>query len=145
MKMVASARLRRAQTKAESTRPYAEKIGQILRHMSNSDLEGFESPLLEVRPIKRTCYIVVGADKGLAGHSRLMYWNLLWNNCMANLPIHICVITAGKKPRDSMKSRGIHIDKSYAGFLINLPMNMRVPLCMKHFHYMNVMKLTKSS
>ena len=43
MKMVASARLRRAQTKAEATRPYAEKIGQILRHMSNSDLEGFES------------------------------------------------------------------------------------------------------
>ena len=67
MKMVASARLRRAQTKAESTRPYAEKIGQILRHMSNSDLEGFSSPLLEVRPIKRTCYIVIGADKGLAG------------------------------------------------------------------------------
>ena len=26
------------------------------------------------------------------------------------------VITAGRKPRDSMKSRGIHIDKSYAGF-----------------------------
>ena len=48
MKMVASARLRRAQTKAEATRPYAEKIGQILRHMSNSDLEGFESPLLDV-------------------------------------------------------------------------------------------------
>ena len=59
MKMVASARLRRAQTKAEATRPYAEKIGQILRHMSNSDLEGFESPLLDVRPVERTCYIVV--------------------------------------------------------------------------------------
>ena len=67
MKMVASARLRKAQTKAEGTRPYAEKIGQILRHMSNSDLEGFESPLLDVRPVERTCYIVVGADKGLAG------------------------------------------------------------------------------
>ncbi len=35
--------------------------------MSNSDLEGFESPLLDVRPVERTCYIVVGADKGLAG------------------------------------------------------------------------------
>ena len=104
MKMVASARLRKAQTKAEGTRPYAEKIGQILRHMSNSDLEGFSSPLLEVRPIKRTCYIVIGADKfameQLHGKSSDTYR----------------VITAGKKPRDSMKSRGIHIDKSYAGF-----------------------------
>ena len=35
------------------------------------------------------------------------------------------VITAGRKPRDSMKSRGIHIDKSHAAFPINLPMNMR--------------------
>ena len=52
MKMVASARLRRGANKSEGTRPYAEKIGQILRHMSNSDLEGFSSPLLESTPYK---------------------------------------------------------------------------------------------
>ena len=67
MKMVASARLRRAQAKADATRPYAEKIGQILRHISTSDLRDYVSPLLESRPVKRTCYIVIGADKGLAG------------------------------------------------------------------------------
>ena len=64
MKMVASARLRRAQAKADATRPYAEKIGQILRHISTSDLRDYVSPLLESRPVKRTCYIVIGADKG---------------------------------------------------------------------------------
>jgi ATP synthase F1 gamma subunit len=60
MKMVASARLRRAQAKADATRPYAEKIGQILRHISTSDLRDYVSPLLESRPVKRTCYIVIG-------------------------------------------------------------------------------------
>ena len=35
--------------------------------MSTSDLEGYVSPLLRSRPVKRTCYIVIGADKGLAG------------------------------------------------------------------------------
>ena len=48
MKMVASARLRRAQAKADATRPYAEKIGQILRHISTSDLSRLCEPLLEV-------------------------------------------------------------------------------------------------
>ena len=116
MKMVASARLRKAQTKAEGTRPYAEKIGQILRHMSNSDLEGFSSPLLEVRPIKRTCYIVVGADKGLAGAFSSNVLKFAMEQLHGKSSDTYRVITAGKKPRDSMKSRGIHIDKSYAGF-----------------------------
>ena len=142
--MVASARLRRAQTKAEATRPYAEKIGQILRHMSNSDLEGFESPLLDVRPVERTCYIVVGADKGLAGAFSSNVLKFAMEELKGKDPSTYRVITAGRKPRDSMKSRGIHIDKSYAASPINLPMNMLVPSCMKHFHYMNVMKLTKS-
>ena len=116
MKMVASARLRRAQTKAEATRPYAEKIGQILRHMSNSDLEGFESPLLDVRPVERTCYIVVGADKGLAGAFSSNVLKFAMEELKGKDPSTYRVITAGRKPRDSMKSRGIHIDKSYAGF-----------------------------
>ena len=47
MKMVASARLRRAQGKAEATGPYADKLGQILRHIASSIPENFSSPLLE--------------------------------------------------------------------------------------------------
>ena len=143
MKMVASARLRRAQTKAEATRPYAEKIGQILRHMSNSDLEGFESPLLDVRPVERTCYIVVGADKGLAGAFSSNVLKFAMEQLHGKSPDTYRVITAGRKPRDSMKSRGINIDKSYAGFS-DKPSYEHARAIM-HFHYMNVMKLTKSS
>ena len=136
MKMVASARLRRAQTKAEATRPYAEKIGQILRHMSNSDLEGFESPLLDVRPVERTCYIVVGADKGLAGAFSSNVLKFAMEELKGKDPSTYRVITAGRKPRDSISPM--------RAFLINHLMNMLVLSCMKHFHYTNVMKLTKS-
>ena len=140
MKMVASARLRRAQTKAEATRPYAEKIGQILRHMSNSDLEGFESPLLDVRPVERTCYIVVGADKGLAGAFSSNVLKFAMEQLHGKSPDTYCVITAGRKPRDSMNLEVFASISLMRAFLINRPMNMRVPSCMKHFHYMNVMK-----
>ena len=84
--------------------------------MSNSDLEGFESPLLDVRPVERTCYIVVGADKGLAGAFSSNVLKFAMEELKGKDPSTYRVITAGRKPRDSMKSRGIHIDKSYAGF-----------------------------
>ena len=69
MKMVASARLRRAQAKAKSTEPYAKKLGQILTNVSATlDAEVLASyPLTMVRDVSRTCYILIGADKGLAG------------------------------------------------------------------------------
>ena len=137
MKMVASARLRRAQTKAEATRPYAEKIGQILRHMSNSDLEGFESPLLDVRPVERTCYIVVGADKGLAGAFSSNVLKFAMEQLHGKSPDTYRVITAGFLPAVITRFASISLMRASR---INHPMNMRVLLCMKHFHYMNVMK-----
>ena len=84
--------------------------------MSNSDLEGFESPLLDVRPVERTCYIVVGADKGLAGAFSSNVLKFAMEQLHGKSSDTYRVITAGRKPRDSMKSRGIRIDKSYAGF-----------------------------
>ena len=116
MKMVASARLRRAQTKAEATRPYAEKIGQILRHMSNSDLEGFESPLLDVRPVERTCYIVVGADKGLAGAFSSNVLKFAMEELKGKDPSTYRVITAGGKPKDKSKTKGNLLSNALCGF-----------------------------
>lgn len=116
MKMVASARLRRAQAKADATRPYAEKIGQILRHISTSDLRDYVSPLLESRPVKRTCYIVIGADKGLAGAYSSNVLKLAIEQIGQKTPDEYCLITAGRKPKDSLTSRHYHIDQSYSGF-----------------------------
>ena len=67
MKMVASARLRRAQQKAKGTEPYTERLRHMLDQSITSlqELEGM--PLLEVRPVNKVAYVVVGADKGLAG------------------------------------------------------------------------------
>ena len=72
MKMVASARLRKAQERAITTKPFAEKIKQLLQDaVSDRSVLGHidpkSMPLLEQRPVKRTGYIVVSSDKGLAG------------------------------------------------------------------------------
>ena len=66
MKMVAAARLRRAEEKANGSRPYAEKIGELLRRAS-SVTPGFTSPLFRTGKVKKVGYLVISADKGLAG------------------------------------------------------------------------------
>src|SRR3989442_1331917 len=66
MNMVAAARLRRAQSKAESARPYAETLMQILRDITSSGI-AIRHPLLEKREVKKVGLLVVTSDRGLCG------------------------------------------------------------------------------
>lgn len=66
MKMVAAARLKRAQDKAAATRPYAEKMEEAMRSLSVVARQ-VQHPLLEVRPEENIAVLVVGADRGMAG------------------------------------------------------------------------------
>ena len=66
MKMVAAARLRRAQERAETARPYADKMFSMLESLSRAAKQ-VEHPLLEVRPEENIAVIVIGAERGLAG------------------------------------------------------------------------------
>lgn len=66
MEMVASAKLRKAQEKAQSSRPYVEKLKEVVSSIA-SGTEGITHPMLVTRPVKRTAYIVITADGGLVG------------------------------------------------------------------------------
>ncbi|MBP2629057.1 MAG: synthase gamma chain [Firmicutes bacterium] len=113
MKMVAAARLRRAQEKAAASLPYTEKIRAVLTSVANhtSDLS---HPLLEVREVKRIGYLVLSADKGLAGAYS--------SNVIKEVLPHITakdnsgIIAVGRKARDYFKRRGYHVDEEYTGF-----------------------------
>lgn len=65
MKMVAAAKLRRAQDAIVSTRPYAYRIYSIL--LSLAEKEGATHPLLVVRPEKRIRLVILAGDRGLCG------------------------------------------------------------------------------
>jgi F-type H+-transporting ATPase subunit gamma len=66
MKMVAAAKLRRAQDHILSTRPYALEIRRVIGNVASRG-EDIHHPLLEVREEGRELLIVVSGDKGLAG------------------------------------------------------------------------------
>ena len=116
MKMVAAARLRRAEEKALGTRPYADKIRELLQHIVANTEEGLESPLLEEREVQRTAYLVIGADKGLAGGytSNLMteFTGIVHDKAAETYEI----VTVGRRPKTYLAHRGYELLDMYEGF-----------------------------
>ncbi|WP_232697897.1 ATP synthase F1 subunit gamma [Brevibacillus daliensis] len=66
MKMVSTAKLRRAQDQAQAGRPYAQKVQQVVASIAAGNTS-FKHPMLQTRPIKKTGYIIITSDRGLAG------------------------------------------------------------------------------
>jgi F-type H+-transporting ATPase subunit gamma len=67
MKMVAAAKLRRAQDNIIQMRPYAQKLGQMLSTVSAGAESSGDSPLKTVRPVEKALIVVVTSDRGLCG------------------------------------------------------------------------------
>jgi F-type H+-transporting ATPase subunit gamma len=66
MKMVAAAKLRRAQESVINARPYARKISELISHLM-TDEDKANNPYIVVRKIKNVAYVIVTADRGLCG------------------------------------------------------------------------------
>ncbi|WP_373325481.1 ATP synthase F1 subunit gamma [Sporomusa paucivorans] len=113
MKMVAAARLRRAQERAIASRPYTDKIREVLASVT-ANAGDASHPLLEVREVKQVGYLVLSADKGLAG----AYSSNLIKEVLPQVrgKDNARLVTVGRKARDYFKRRGYKIDGEYFGF-----------------------------
>lgn len=115
MKMVAAARLRKAEEKANGSRPYAEKIGELLRRAA-SVTSGFTSPLLRKGEVKKVGYLIISADKGLAGayNSNVMKRTMqeISGKDRSDYALFLC----GKQGRNYLKFRGFELDSYHFGF-----------------------------
>jgi F-type H+-transporting ATPase subunit gamma len=66
MQMVAASKMRRAQERMQATRPYAEKIQNVISHLAHAHPE-YHHPFLAEREIRRVGVIIVSTDRGLCG------------------------------------------------------------------------------
>ena len=119
MKMVAAARLRRAQEKAASSRPFADKIDALLKTALSDKtlvqkLSVSDYPLLSDRPVRKVGIIVVSTDKGLAGpcNSNLMKHAVAEINSMDE---EVAIITVGRKAKEFFQRRGYEVLDSFFG------------------------------
>ena len=67
MKMVAAARLRRAQERVQAARPYAETMREVMGSLASAAAGNVDHPLLARREVQSTGILVITADRGLAG------------------------------------------------------------------------------
>jgi F-type H+-transporting ATPase subunit gamma len=64
--MVAASKMKKAQDRVASSRPYAENLRKVIGRVAQANLD-FHHPFLEERDVKRVGYIVISTDRGLCG------------------------------------------------------------------------------
>lgn len=120
MKMVAAAKLRKAQDKLMNARPYAYRLGNVLSHVAAKEDRSVH-PLLAVREPQNVCYVVVTADRGLCGSFNS---NAIRRAKQAMAEhgeeLGVRLITVGRKGHEHFARREFDIIQSYARFFDNL-------------------------
>jgi F-type H+-transporting ATPase subunit gamma len=111
MKMISAARLRRAQDRALSARPYAQMLTNVLKSLvSRAEIFDPETgeprhPLLADRPEKNSLVIVVTADRGLAGAFNANIIKAAFRFFAANEGKAVDIEAVGRKGRDFFRRR----------------------------------------
>ena len=105
MEMVAASKLRHAQNRVMSAKPYFEILSATISNIvsQNSDLT---SPYLIPRPVKKSAFVVIAGDRGLAGGYNSNVLKLAYSQMEGK---EICVLPIGRKAVDFCKSRNLPI------------------------------------
>jgi F-type H+-transporting ATPase subunit gamma len=99
MQVVAATRLRKAQAAVQATRPYADKMVEVLQTVSERATE-YKHPFLVRREGKRAVMILVTTDKGLAGAVNVNNIRAATRYMQENYPDRPRYVTLGRKGRD---------------------------------------------
>jgi|JI10StandDraft_1071094.scaffolds.fasta_scaffold445112_1 F-type H+-transporting ATPase subunit gamma len=117
MKMVAAARLRRAQQRITELRPYAQKTAEVLRSVASRAGEDATHPLLEQRPVKTVLLFVLTSDRGLAGAFNSSIQRAAEKKIreLREEGFTVLLATLGRKGRDYLKRRGFEARHDWSG------------------------------
>jgi len=118
MKLVAAAKLRRAQERVLAARPYAGKMAELLGNLVSGDDAGDEAPhpLLARREGPRRQIVIITADRGLAGafNSNIIRRSVEFIR-QSSAP-DVTLVVVGRKGRDFFRRRGHAITHEMVGF-----------------------------
>ena len=106
MEMVAAAKLRRAQVRAQAAGPYARKLTEVLTNIAGAAAE-LEHPLFKARPVRTTLLLVVTADRGFAGTYNVNVLRAAEQRVREAPAGAIKLVVVGRKGRDYFRRRGI--------------------------------------
>ncbi|MEQ8581837.1 MAG: ATP synthase F1 subunit gamma [Marinoscillum sp.] len=126
MKMVAAAKLRRAQDRITQMRPYSQKLSAIIQNVSAGvDSDQVGNPYAEAKEVGKVLLIVVTSDRGLCGgfnSSIFKHTKTLVDREYADVEAagNLMLMPIGKKAYDHFKKRGYNIIEDYHLLFSNL-------------------------
>jgi F-type H+-transporting ATPase subunit gamma len=115
MKMVSAAKLKRAQDRVVTARPFANKMTEVLAGLADRTDENFHHPLLDPRGDDRYLVVLITADKGLCGAFNTNLTKAAQTFITSNPGKQIEILAVGRKGRDFFRRRGATLAGEYIG------------------------------
>ena len=116
MQMVSASKLNRAELNAKSFVPYMEKIQEVVANIALGS-QGLRHPMLTSRPVKKTGYLVITSDRGLAGAFNSNVLRQVYKNIRDRHQSddEFAIIAIGRVGFDFFKSRNINVALNITG------------------------------
>jgi F-type H+-transporting ATPase subunit gamma len=115
MKMVSAAKLKRAQERVITARPFASKMTEVLGAIASRTEENFHHPLLDARGDERYLIVVVTADKGLCAAFNTNLIKAAQAFIRENSAKQVELLPVGRKGRDFFRRRQFNLVGEYVG------------------------------
>ena len=118
MELVASARLRRAQARIETMRPYADRMLELMSGVARASVSKQRLPLLQRREPQTTAILALTGDRGLAGafNSQVVRRAFSRGRELEAEGQTISWLVSGKKGRSTFRFRGYDVAADWSGF-----------------------------
>jgi F-type H+-transporting ATPase subunit gamma len=143
MKMVAAAKIRKAQGRMEQARPYANRLkGEILTLLPEVDRNLLE--LLDVREVKRIAFVVITSDRGLAGSFNTNIIKRAEEEILEIGKDNVDIFCIGRRGYEHFKHHNYNIIEKHTDFWTDLDFNHSIKIgngIISHFTAKNVDKI----
>ena len=114
MQFVAASKLKRAQDATLSSRPYADKIDEVIADLA-AVLDASQDPLLSRHEHGKRLFVVITTDRGLAGPLNTNTVRFALKEILDHEG-ELAVVTVGRKGRDALRRARVPLEAHFAGF-----------------------------
>ena len=117
MEMVAAAKLRKAQERIQTLRPFAEALVELTARVAVGAQGAANHPLLARRDVRNVAIVMYTGDRGLAGalNANILKRSLLLKDEWEAQGAAVHFIAVGRRGEGSLKFRGFDIDSAFTG------------------------------
>jgi F-type H+-transporting ATPase subunit gamma len=118
MELIATTRIAKAQARVLAARPYAEQITSVIRSLAAGGAATGQPLLTAKAEVKTVAYVVLAADRGLAGAFNSSVIRMTERAIIADREAgrQSFLVTVGKKAEDYFRFRGYKVDAAFRGF-----------------------------